>query len=80
MLIRGEKQDMDVARAAADILDAGRTLVARHPDIGAIVLECTNMPPYAAALREVLGMPVYDIYSMITWFHTGLRPWRFPTE
>ena len=40
---------MDVALAAQDILDAGRGLVARHPDIGAIVLECTNMPPYAHA-------------------------------
>jgi hypothetical protein len=77
VLIRGEKQDMDVARAAADILDAGRTLVARHPDIGAIALECTNMPPYAFALREVLGLPVYDIYTMITWLHAGLRPREF---
>jgi hypothetical protein len=77
VLIRGEKQDMDIALAAADILQAGRTLVASHPDIGAIVLECTNMPPYAFALREVLGLPVYDIYSLITWLHAGLRPREF---
>jgi hypothetical protein len=77
VLIRGEKQDMDVALAAADILDAGRTLVSRHPDVGAIVLECTNMPPYAFALREALGLPVYDIYSLITWLHAGLRPREF---
>jgi len=77
VLIGGEKQDMDVALAAADILDAGRTLLARHPDIGAIVLECTNMPPYAFALREVLGLPVYDIYSLITWLYAGLRPREF---
>jgi hypothetical protein len=77
VLVRGEKQDMDVALAAADILDAGRTLVARHGDIGAIVLECTNMPPYAFALREALGLPVYDIYSLITWLHAGLRPREF---
>jgi len=42
--------------------------------VGAIVLECTNMPPYAAALRAEVDLPVYDIYSMITWFHAGLRP------
>jgi hypothetical protein len=77
VLIRGEKQDMDVALAAADILEAARTLLTRHSDIGAIVLECTNMPPYAFALRESLGLPVYDIYSMITWLHAGLRPREF---
>jgi hypothetical protein len=77
VLIRAEKDDMDVDAAERDILDAGRDLVARHPEVGAIVLECTNMPPYAAALREAVGLPVFDIYSMVTWFHAGLRPRAF---
>jgi Asp/Glu/hydantoin racemase len=77
VLIKGESEDMDVALAARDILDAGRELVAAHPDVGAIVLECTNMPPYAHALREVLGLPIYDIYSLITWLYSGLRPRDF---
>src|SRR5580692_1300490 len=77
VLILGEKDDMDVELAAQDILDAGRTLVARHADLGAIVLECTNMPPYAQALCAALGLPVFDIYSLITWFHAGLRPRAF---
>lgn len=77
VLIGGEAQDMDVRLAARDILEAGRDLVARHPEVGAIVLECTNMPPYAHALREALGLPVFDIYSLITWFHAGLRPRDF---
>ena len=77
VLIRGEKQDMDVAQAAQDILEAGQSLLARHADIGAIVLECTNMPPYAHMLREELGVPIYDIYSLITWWHAGIRPRHF---
>jgi hypothetical protein len=77
VLVKAEKEDMDVALAEQDILDAGRGLVARHPEIGAIVLECTNMPPYAAALQAATGLPVYDIYAMITWFHAGLRPRSF---
>jgi Asp/Glu/hydantoin racemase len=74
VLVKGEKPELDVAKAEADVLAAGRALVAAHPEIGAIVLECTNMPPYAAALRDALGLPVYDIYSMISWFQMGLRP------
>jgi Asp/Glu/hydantoin racemase len=74
VLILAEKEDLDVGQAEADIVDAGRELVRRHPEIGALVLECTNMPPYAAALQAALGLPVYDIYSMILWFHAGLRP------
>ena len=77
VLIRAEKEDMDIAQAERDVVEAGKALVARHPDVGAIVLECTNMPPYAAALQAEVGLPVYDIYSMITWFHAGLRPRAF---
>ncbi|MEO6749516.1 MAG: aspartate/glutamate racemase family protein, partial [Casimicrobiaceae bacterium] len=58
-------------------VQAARDLVAENPDVGAIVLECTNMPPYAAAVQRATGLPVYDIYSMINWFHAGLRPRRF---
>lgn len=77
VLIRGESQDMDVELAAQDILNAGRELRRKHPDLGAIVLECTNMPPYAHRLREDLQLPIFDIYSLITWLHAGLRPRQF---
>src|SRR3954452_8622552 len=51
VLVLGEKQDMDITPAAQDVLNAGRSLMQLHPDVGAIVLECTNMPPYAHALQ-----------------------------
>jgi len=80
VLIRAESDDMDVDRAERDVVEAAERLVARHPEVGAIVLECTNMPPYADAVRRATGRPVYDIYSMITWFHAGLRPRDFARE
>jgi len=73
----GNEPTMDVAAAELDILDAGRTLIARHAGIGALLLECTNMVPYARALRDELQVPVYDIYSFMTWFHAGLAPRDF---
>ncbi len=73
----GDEPTLDVAAAEADILAAGAALLAAHRDIGAIVLECTNMAPYALALREATGLPVYDIYSFVAWFHAGLRPRDF---
>lgn len=77
VLIKAEKHELDTALAEADILAAGLDLVARHPEVGAIVLECTNMPPYAAALQAELGLPVYDIYTLVAWLHGGIRPRRF---
>ena len=77
VLIKAESQDMDVDLAQQDVVDAALALVTRHPEVGAIVLECTNMPPYAAAVSEATGRPTYDIYSLVSWFHAGLRPRRF---
>ena len=72
-----EKHTLDAAAAEADILDAGDALVAQHADIGAIVLECTNMTPYARALSDHLRLPVFSIYSFVTWFQAGLAPRDF---
>lgn len=77
VLIKAEKNDLDVELACRDVVSAAERLVRNHPDVGAIVLECTNMPPYAAAVQEATGLPVYDIYTMINWFHQGIRPRRF---
>ena len=68
----GNEERLDVAAAEQDLLDAGRALVAKHPEVGALVLECTNMAPYSAALRKALNLPIYDIVGFITWFHSGL--------
>jgi Asp/Glu/hydantoin racemase len=74
--ILGNEERLDVAAAERDILTAGDTLLARG-DIGAVVLECTNMAPYAKALARHLRVPVFDIYSFMTWFHAGLAPRDF---
>jgi Asp/Glu/hydantoin racemase len=76
-VLLGNETTLDVGKATHDVVDAARCLVAQHPDLGAIVLECTNMPPYAAAVRAAVNLPVYDIVSFITWFQAGLMPRRF---
>ena len=77
VLVAGQKNDLDLQLAEQDVLAAGRSLLAQYPEVAAIVLECTNLPPYAAALQAATGLPVYDSYSMITWVHAGLRPRTF---
>ena len=77
-VLLGNERRLDIAAAEEDILAAGDRLVAAHPEVGAILLECTNMCPYARALRERLGLPVFDMVSLIAWFHGGLVPRRWP--
>jgi Asp/Glu/hydantoin racemase len=62
------------------MIDAGKAMMRQHSDVGAIVLECTIMAPYARDLRKVTGLPVYSIYSFISWFQSGLQPRRFDLD
>jgi hypothetical protein len=70
--IRHGAATLDPGRMAADTVAAARRLVGRHPDVGAIVLECANMPPYREAVRAAVDRPVYDAAQCIAWFHAGL--------
>ena len=78
--ILGDVPQIDFAACRQDMLDAADQILAQQPDAGAIVLECTNMVPYAADLRRRTGLPVYSIYSMVTWFQSGLMPRRFAQD
>jgi hypothetical protein len=62
--ILGDQPALDTSLLESEVLEAGARLIARHPEIGAIVLECTNMPPYAKALRAASGLPVYDAITL----------------
>ena len=43
-----------------------------HPEIGAIVLECTNMPPFAKAIEMATHLPVYSIVSLANYVMSGV--------
>jgi Asp/Glu/hydantoin racemase len=75
--ILGNEARLDPAAAEADLLEAAERLLARHPDAGALLLECTNMCPYAAALAAATGLPVFDMVGFVGWFQQGLRPRAF---
>ncbi|MEM8948134.1 MAG: aspartate/glutamate racemase family protein [Pseudomonadota bacterium] len=76
-IIQNDLPTLDVEKAEADVVDAGRRLIVKAPDVGAIVLECTNMAPYAQSLAAAVGLPVYDIIGLLGWWHRGLTPPAF---
>lgn len=75
--ILNNEPTMDIELARADLMEAGNRLIREYPETGAIVLECTNMVPYAADLNRLLGLPIYSIYTFVTWFQSGLTPRSF---
>lgn len=61
-----EKGTLDSPLIEAEVSAVAADLVARHPEIGSILLECSDLPPYAQAVQRVTGRPVFDFNTMIT--------------
>lgn len=68
----GNELYLDVEKAKADVVEAAKTLISDHPEVGAIVLECTNMPPNSKAIQEAVGLPVFDIITLTKWVYMAL--------
>ena len=60
-----------------EVLGVARRMIADDPSIGAIVCECTNITPYSHDLVRDLGVPVFDMVTLVRWFHRALRPQHF---
>ncbi len=72
--IREDSPRLDLEAVRREVLEVGSALVRANPSVGAIVLECTNLPPYAADLRRRLGLPVFDSSTLVQWLWTGAGP------
>jgi hypothetical protein len=71
-VITGTRRDLDLAVATSEVVGAATAAVAEHPDIGAFVFECTNLPPYADAVRAATDRPVWDALTLADWLRAGV--------
>lgn len=71
VFIRG-KSTIDVEKCRKEMETAALKLKRAHSNIGAIVLECTNMPPYSRAVQKAAGVPVFDVVTMLNYAYAAL--------
>jgi hypothetical protein len=76
-MIFNDKNDIDIEACRNELCCSAARLVGSGSTIGAIVLECTNLAPYAHDIFKATGKPVYSIVSFLNWFQSGLKPHHF---
>lgn len=69
-----EKGTLDSALVEEEVTDVANRMVLEHPEVAAIVLECSDLPPYAYAVHKATGRPVFDFITMIKYVHSALVP------
>jgi Asp/Glu/hydantoin racemase len=67
----------DNEKARMEVVQMARELLAKDSEIAAILLECSDMPPYAAAVQQETQLPVFDFVTLIRWIHNAVmqRPY-----
>lgn len=71
-MIADPEATIDLKKLELEVVEKARELTKRCPDIGAIVLECTDLPPFATSVREATGLPVFDVNMLIEMIHKAL--------
>jgi len=70
------KGTMDTDLITEETIGVARKMREEYPELGAILLECSLLPPYAAAVQAALGLPVFDFVTLIDYMQSGLRQRR----
>ena len=55
----------EIERFRQELVDLALLMQREHPEVGAIVLECTDMPPHTAAIQKATNLPVFDAVTLI---------------
>ena len=74
--MKGTKHEFSNSKVRDEVVSAAEWLVENN-NIGAIVLECSDLPPYAADIQRAVNLPVFDYISLHNWIHHAVlqRPY-----
>ena len=75
--IRWGKAELDNGALIDDLCALVGEHASAHPETGAVLLECSDLPPYAADIQRACGLPVFDFVTLINWVHHAIsqRPY-----
>jgi len=64
---------LDADLVEQEVVDAALEVQSKHPEVGAILLECSDLPPYSAAVQAATGLPVFDWIGFINYVHQAVN-------
>ena len=57
-------------KAEKDMINICKKFYQTHPDIGAIMLECTGMQPFARAIQKAVDLPIFSWGTLLDYAYS----------
>ena len=70
--------ELNIDKMREELIDTALSLL--NKDLGAIVLECTNLISFRIDLQNILKVPVFDLVSLIEFYVSGFRTRIFQSQ
>lgn len=64
--------DLKTDKIAKEVRQTVSSALKKYSDIGSILFECHNLPPYSRDISREFGMPVFDYFSLVNLIHDSL--------
>ena len=71
-VVKSDRGSFDNEALKREVVEGALNLVQNNPEVGAILLECSDMPPYASEVQRAVNLPVYDFITLIKWVHSSV--------
>jgi hypothetical protein len=68
---------LDSRKIEEEVVSVAGEIVAQDPTVKLILLECSMLPPYAAAVQEAVNLPVFDFVTMINYVFSAVVQRRY---
>jgi hypothetical protein len=75
VMLEARRSELDADRLGDEVLGVVERLVPEN--LGALVIECTDLVPYAYRIQTRLGLPVFDIVTLTNMVYRSLTRWPF---
>lgn len=72
-----ERGELDAARVEEEVVGTAAALVKSKPDVALLLMECSVLAPYGAAVQQATGLPVFDFVTMINYVFSTVVKQRF---
>jgi hypothetical protein len=66
------EDDIDIEIIREEVTSAVENALSEYLKTRAVVFECTDIPPFADAIRKKTCLPVFDFVTMLGWISTSL--------